>query len=308
MQESKFITGFDGTRIAYRVYGHGSPTIVICNGLSCNQSWMQKIIEALSPDHRVVIWDYRGHIDSAIPADERMATIDACVQDLQGVLQATQTKKAVFIGFSMGVQVALEFYGRHPEAALGLIALDGTYEYTLRTFSYIGALLDMVVEPALRNAVRFLPRTSEFFWKLILTGPWAFPLTKLIIVNWDKASREQFDVYSPHIVNLNLRNFTLMAQSMNNHSAVSVLPRIKVPTLIVVGDQDTFTPVDVAQKMHELVPNSEFHIVPGGSHAGVIEFPDVFIGHIQQFLDKHFAAKAKKTGKKAAPLELRAVS
>jgi pimeloyl-ACP methyl ester carboxylesterase len=300
MKESKFLTSFDGTRIAYRVYGQGAPTVVICNGLTCNQSWMQPMIDALSPRHRVIIWDYRGHVDSALPADERMATIDACVQDLQAVLAATRTKKAVFVGFSMGVQVALELYGRRPEVALGLIALSGTYEYTLRTFSYIGPLLDMAVEPMLRNVVRYLPKTSGLFWKAILLGPWAFPLTRLLIINWDVASREQFEIYRPHIVNLNLRNFTLLAQSMNNHSAVSVLPRIKVPTLIVVGDQDTFTPVEVAEQMHKLVPNSEMHLVPGGSHAGVIEFPTIFTDYVLAFLDKHFA-KAKAVPRPSRP-------
>ena len=107
MLESAYTTSFDGTRIAYRVYGNGSPTVFLSNGIGCNQTFFKYLIPALAEHYRVVAWDYRGHVDSDIPSDGRNLTVDCCVQDMLTVMDTVGFEKAVVGGFSMGVQVSL---------------------------------------------------------------------------------------------------------------------------------------------------------------------------------------------------------
>ena len=59
----------DGARIAYRVFGAGEPTVLVSNGIGCNQAFVDPVIQALAEHHRVVLWDYRAHVDSPVPAD-----------------------------------------------------------------------------------------------------------------------------------------------------------------------------------------------------------------------------------------------
>ena len=43
--ESRYVTSFDGARIAYRVFGAGEPTVLISNGIGCNQAFMEPLIQ-----------------------------------------------------------------------------------------------------------------------------------------------------------------------------------------------------------------------------------------------------------------------
>ena len=51
----------------------------------------------------------------------------------------------------------------------------------------------------------------------------------------------------------------------------SVLGTVRVPTLIIVGVEDTLTPMAIAKMMNQMIPNSKLEIIPGGSHAVIIE-------------------------------------
>ena len=65
-----------------------------------------------------------------------------------------------------------------------------------------------------------------------------------------------------------------MAEAMRSHSAADVLSTIRVPTLILAGTLDMFTPPALAEAMHENVPGIELVILEGASHGAVIEKPD----------------------------------
>ena len=98
MSRRRFATSFDGARIAYRVYGQGEPSIFLSNGIGCNQAFVGRIIQALATRYRVVIWDYRGHVDSEKPKDPRDLTVDWCIKDMRAVALAAKLRLAVEMG------------------------------------------------------------------------------------------------------------------------------------------------------------------------------------------------------------------
>jgi len=61
-----------------------------------------------------------------------------------------------------------------------------------------------------------------------------------------------------------------------------------VPTLIVSGDRDGFTPAPLSEEMHRLIRDSELHVVTGGSHTAPIERPAEVTERIADFLRKKF--------------------
>lgn len=291
MVKSRFVTSFDGTRIAYRVYGSGERTVILSNGIGCNQVFFKYLVPELEGAYRVIVWDYRGHVDSESPADRRHLTIDSCMQDLLAVMADAGVDKAVLGGFSMGVQIALEFYGRWPERVLGLIALCGTYEHPLKSFYHMGPLFQAIF-PALR-ALASSPRTrrtAERLWRFSLKGPWAFAAAKHLVFNKDRVHRPDFEEYRPHITNIDIETFFRLGEHLGQHSAVSVLPRVAVPTLIVAGDRDNFTPLAVNVEMRRRIPRAEWHLVSGGSHGALIEYPLEVNAVVRDFLRRHFAA------------------
>jgi len=65
-----------------------------------------------------------------------------------------------------------------------------------------------------------------------------------------------------------------------------VLGKITVPTLIMVGEHDDFTPLSSSQMMHDKIVNSEFKIIPKAGHMSNLENPEEFNHNLLEFLEK----------------------
>jgi pimeloyl-ACP methyl ester carboxylesterase len=93
--------------------------------------------------------------------------------------------------------------------------------------------------------------------------------------------------YYRHMAFLDPLVLMKMADAMRAHSARDVLSTVTVPTLIVAGNLDPFTPVTVARTMHEEIPHSEMVVLEGASHGAVIEKPDDANFAVTSFLERH---------------------
>src|SRR5512138_2664709 len=121
------VTARDGTSLAtYSAGMPGSPVIVLANGLGGNIAAWRYLVEHFSPRFRVLSWDYRGLYKSG-PAPEPADgyRMDRQIDDLADVLEAEEVDKAVFVGWSMGVQVLFEFWRNHPARFAGLVQING---------------------------------------------------------------------------------------------------------------------------------------------------------------------------------------
>lgn len=119
----------DGTRIHTEAYGPAdAPLIVLSHGILCDSSFWRNQIRDLSADHRVVVFDHRGHGRSQV-APARAYTFDHLADDLHAVLCAATPdgRPAVVAGHSMGGIAVMAWAARYPQdvatrmAAVGLI-------------------------------------------------------------------------------------------------------------------------------------------------------------------------------------------
>ena len=60
--------------------------------------------------------------------------------------------------------------------------------------------------------------------------------------------------------------FVRMLRAAGEHSAEDFLPQVGVPTLVVAGSKDTFTPPEVSVAMAESIPGARLELIAGGSH------------------------------------------
>lgn len=74
------------------------------------------------------------------------------------------------------------------------------------------------------------------------------------------------------------------AKSAVRHNLGDKLHQIEAPTLLVWGRQDNITPAFVGEKFHELIENSRLVFLEECGHAPMMEHPEVFNGHLQDFL------------------------
>ena len=280
--ESGFTEGADGTRIHYSVIGQGEPTLVCCDGIGCDGFAWKYIVRDFAPTHRIIRWHYRGHGRSGIPEDRSHVGFDDICGDMDAVFKAAGVSQAVVLGHSMGVQVALEFHRRHPEKVLALILICGSHGLPLDTFHDSKAL--KTIFPAMLAAADRWPQATELIWRIAAGGELAYQIATHLEVNGKLVHREDFTPYFRHLSAMDPRLFLGMLKNASEHTAFDHLPDIDVPSLVVAGTDDTFTPYWLSEEMHDRIPGAELLTVPGGTHVAPIEHPELIALRLEKFL------------------------
>jgi pimeloyl-ACP methyl ester carboxylesterase len=292
VERQGFAIGCDETPIYFTVKGiTDGPTVVLCDGVGCDGYIWKYIAQELSERYLVVHFHYRGHGRSPSPRDPRRVEIVDLSKDLLGVLEAAipQGGKVAILGHSMGVQVALETYRRHPDRVSSLGLLCGSYGTPLRTFRGKQTLEQLL--PWISFAVNQIPSVVSSVWRSLLPTELAFQLATRVEINGQLIRREDFFPYLEHIAEVDVRLYLSMLAGAGRHSARDVLSSITVPTLIIAGDRDGFTPPGLSEEMHQHIAGSELILVEGGSHTAPIERPAEVTRSIGQFLDRHLLAR-----------------
>ncbi len=292
-----FVRSQDGTKIYYKSVGKGMP-IILCNGMGVSTFFWKYFESHFKHDFRVITWDYRGHGRSKLPVRKKNVSVDFLVQDCMAVCRKLRIKKALFVGHSLGTQVALEFYHQHPKYVSGLISCFGSVGRPM-DFFYNSPLSKYIFEIITSLSLRF-PKQSQYVGRLLVSNPFWYQLGGLLkMMNIGLANKADAQEYVKHIMGLDSKFFTRLTRSVQSHSAEKVLKNVKVPTLIIGGEEDTFTPVWLSKKMHQVIPHSELFILRKGTHIGLIEQPDLINLRIEKFILENFKGKRKK--QKSAP-------
>lgn len=277
-----YLTTPDGARLYFQVQGEGEPAIVMCDGIGCDGFAWKYLLPQMKEHHRVLRWHYRGHGNSGIPDDRDRIGFQYTADDLARVMDAAGIEKALAFGHSMGVQVCLEFHRRHPDRCSGLVLLCGSYGFPLDTV-HDDTMLRRVF-PFLRVLVELMPNASRKITSLMLRTELALQIALTFELNRELLKRNDLIPYFDHMAKMDPVVFVRTLESLGEHTAWDHLPRIDVPTLIIGGEKDRFTPLWLSRRMAEAVPNSEFMIVPHGSHTAPLEQPQLVGQRIERFL------------------------
>lgn len=288
--DTRRVVAFDGTDIAYHVTGTSRPdakVVVLANGLGGTYLAWRGQIDYLADRYRFVTWDYRGLYGSKRPPHDGASAYDIPnhVRDLEAILRAEGIERASLVGWSMGVQVVLEAQRSLPDLAENLVLLNGTFGRPLDTLSPIPGVAAML--PSLVELVRRVhalatqmtrratvqPEAAAWFKRLGLVGPTLDDAVFTELVH----AFGQLDM-EPFLYNLS---------AIGRHDASEVLDSIRVPTLVVTGDRDAFTPKALAQQMARRIPTAEILVVRGGTHYTAVEFPELVSLRIERFFREH---------------------
>ncbi len=280
-----FAVAEDGTRLFFGVRGSSDgdkPVIVLNDGIGCDGFAWKYLQPDLAEDHRVVHWHYRGHGRSGPPVDRARVDIPALARDLRSVMDRLEVEKAVLFGHSMGTQVALEMLRLAPDRVSGLVLLCGSYGRVTETFHGTDVLKNVL--PALIEQVQRHQGLARALWGRIPPAL-AFRAARMSReVDALNIREEDFRPYWEHINIIDPDIFLPMLRLAGEHSAEDVLATIRVPTLVIAAERDTFTPPELAQSMADRIPGSALMIVIGASHAAPIEQPNTILARIREFL------------------------
>jgi 3-oxoadipate enol-lactonase len=287
--EDRRIVAPDGTGIAYEVLGRGEKTIVLANGLGGRLYAWTPAIEAFWSDYRIITWDYRGLFASDSPKSKRKLSVAHHVDDIMAILDAEKVERAVFAGWSMGVQISLDVAASFPERIAGLVLLNGTHGHVLATGfqplisipflpKRLHAILDWLQDhDEVAQQLARVSRVAEVpMWlgMRLTAGSRAGEVTPLL-------ARYMDDVLGPSFL-----NYLRLFQELDAHSTYHLLREIKAPALIIAGMLDVLTPPYQSAEMARRMPNAEFIRLWRSSHFSMLERPEVVIPAMRRFLDQ----------------------
>ncbi len=244
----------------------GSP-IVLLHAFPFNHAMWEAQIAALRERFRVIAPDFRGHGGS--PAGDGQHTLEFYVDDVLGLLDALKIEKAILGGCSMGGYVALRLAERAPERVRALILADtrssaDTNEGKIKRAAGIRAIQAKGVaefaDTFLQGALA--PETHRDHPEIV--------------------ARARGDIAGNSTRGLCGSLLALVSRTDTTES----LPKFKVPTLVLVGENDTITPPSDAEALVKNIPSAKLGIIPHAGHMSPLENPAAFNAAMMAFLNQ----------------------
>ena len=243
----------DGVQLYYEVHGEG-PALILTHGYSATSQMWAGQIEPLAPHFTVVTWDMRGHGQSDYPDDPGAYSEAATVADMAALLDAVGAKDAVVGGLSLGGYMSLAFHATHPERTRALLIVDTGPGYKN----------DQAREGWNANALRRAERYE------------ADGLGDL-----SKASAEVR--LARHRDASGLARAARGMLTQRNARVIESLPGVAVPSLVVVGADDTPF-LAASDYMAAKIPGAKKVVIPDAGHSANIDQPALFNAALLGFL------------------------
>ena len=242
----------NGVSIYYEVHGKG-PAVLLSHGYSATCSMWDGQIAAFKDRYKIIVWDMRGHGESDYPTDPTAYSEALTVADMAAILDACGEARAVIGGLSLGGYMTLAFHLRHKDRCRALMLFD--------------------------------------------TGP-GFKKTEAREA-WNQRARSRADDLDARgLAALGPSDEVRMSQhrsasglagaargmlAQENDGVIQSLETIAVPTLVLVGANDTNF-LAATDYMAAKIPGARKAVIQGAGHAANLHQPDAFNRAMEGFL------------------------
>ncbi|HZJ63808.1 MAG TPA: alpha/beta fold hydrolase [Kofleriaceae bacterium] len=281
----------DGSPLFYESWGErGRATpVLLCDGIGCDGYVWRHLRHDLG-DRHCVHSHYRGHGRTPSPHDPARVNIEDLADDVACVLDDALVDRAVLIGHSMGVQVALETYRRHAARVAGLVLVCGAASHPLRTFRGSAVLEQWL--PVIQKWIHRVPGVINRVTRVILPTRLAYEVASRLEIRRELIEPADFMPYLEGMARIDARLFVAMLSAAGRHSADDLLSQVTVPTLVVAGGRDGFTPPERSRAIAAAVPDAEILEIPNASHTAPIEHPQLVNFTVRDFLSRRIDREA----------------
>lgn len=277
----------NGAELFYRAIGEGEPLVVAHGGPGMDQNYLLPQMEELAKQHRLIFYDQRGTGGSSPDLDPSAITIERFVDDLNEIRKAFNIEQMNLLGHSWGGLLSMYYASTYPDNMKTLI-LANTMPATSEFWEPFGENLKRNRKPADSLALSEIAASEEFaanspdalkkYWQIFFRSYfYDQSLSSSLNLEQTKRTWANGDIVSGLLSENRLKDFNIYDR----------LAAIRCPTLIVHGDFDP-VPLEYAQKIHEVIDNSQLVILEDSGHFSYIETPAEFYSAVTDFLkDSH---------------------
>jgi 3-oxoadipate enol-lactonase len=254
----------NGIKMNYELSGKmGAPHVMLSHSLGSSLVMWDPQLEVLKAYYQVLRYDTRGHGDSEAPSGAY--TLEMLGEDALGLLDALAIDKVHFVGLSMGGMIGQYIALNHPDRLENLVLCD---------------------------TAAMLPKEAQPIWEERVQLAREKGLDALVDETLERWFTPSFLSQSPPEVQSIRLQF--LATPMNGYIGCSKairglnylerLPEIKIPTLILVGEEDPGTPVAAAEAIQQRIAGSQLVVLPSAAHLSNVEQAEAFNNALMKFL------------------------
>lgn len=231
------------------------PSILILHGWGLSGAVYLKLARLLKREgFAVFVPDLPGFGKEPLRSQAMM--LDDYVSFVDEFLKANKIDKLIIIGHSFGGRVALKYAFKYPQKT-NKIVLTGAPVIRRRVFK---RKISLVAAIAGGQLFRFLPKATKDFLRKLLY---------FLIGEWDYYKAGSLKQVFKNIISEDL---------------VVYAKNVKVPVLLVWGENDKVVPVSDMKKIVKIIPHATFSVVKDAGHKLPYEKPEAFVKAIRQFL------------------------
>lgn len=257
----------NGITVSYDDYGNG-PAFVLVHGHPFDRSmWWPQVSALAAEGYRVITADLRGYGQSTVVPG--VTPLETFARDTFALIDHLELDEVVLGGLSMGGQIVMECYRLYGERIAGLLLADTFAQgETPEGHAHRNRVADELLANGMAGyATENLPK---------MMAPY----------NVTAMPRVAEHVHHMMINTSPVGAAAALRGRAERLDYQKLLTTIEVPTLIVVGRDDEFTPVADAELMNRLIPESMLTIIDGAGHLPNLEQPAAFNAALHTFLDQ----------------------
>lgn len=262
----------NGIETYYEIHGkEGAPWLVFSHSLACTVRMWDGEIERQKDRYRVLVYDTRGHGQSAAP--QGPYTLEGLADDLHGLLKHLGITKAHYCGLSMGGMIGQTFALKYPGVFQTMTLCDTTSHYPAEA----APLWAERIRIAESKGMAALVQATVERW---FTEPFR------------KSHPDKVARVAALIEKTPVPGYAGCCAALPKINVTARLKEIKTPTLVICGNDDPATPPAMARVIQENIPGARLALIPQAAHLANIEQPEAFNRALADFLSSPASAKA----------------
>ncbi|MFZ0792386.1 MAG: alpha/beta fold hydrolase [Candidatus Korobacteraceae bacterium] len=251
-------TAVFGRNIRYYDTGSG-PTMALIHGIGGDADDWAFCLRPLSASHRVIALDLLGFGRSDKPVIDY--SIAGFVKVLERFFRTLDIERATLIGGSLGGWIAAAFALQFPDMVDKLVLVDSA--------GVAEGAAELPVDLHLSTHAHMREVFEQLFYDKTLA-------TDDLV---DLAYQQHLERGDGYTIDSVLRNLHAGRERVD-----ASIANLRMPVLLVWGEQDAMIPVETGRRLHQLMPGSSLQVIPECGHLPALEKPAEFVRSVLEFL------------------------
>jgi 3-oxoadipate enol-lactonase len=255
-----------GTNLHYETLGSG-PAILMVHGFTNHGLvWAGQIADLLYAGYQVILVDLAGHGLSQ-PAAQKL-TIPEMARDMIALLDHLKIERTAVCGLSLGGMIAqiiaVDFSSRVGPIVVANSCADCTAPETVKEIDSWVGLFEQPDGPVKR---------LQTVWPRMLNDAFrASPSGAAFLASWIRI-----------VAKIPGSSFANVARGLREFNSTDGLNKVRTPCLVISSEFDKLFPPAMCKQVSDLIPNSRFTVIEGGSHLSSLDSPKPFNDLLLEF-------------------------